>query len=211
MMILDREPDAEIHTAGSAQDAVELVRREGDNTDLLILDLSMPGVTGTELMEEIVRIQPMLKILSSRASSTSRASCAFCSLALRASCRSRSTPTCSRRHRLVLKGGVFIPSKLLAESSVRAFSIQAASLKTTNAEEPVHLTERQKDVLMLLAQGAPIKRICRDLNLSEGTVKTHVAAIYRASALEPHGSASRCARAGFDIDLKDFAAKRLKI
>ena len=41
------------------------------------------------------------------------------------------------------------------------------------------LTDRQKDVLMLLAKGAPIKRICLELNLSEGTVKTHVRHIYQ--------------------------------
>ena len=34
--------------------------------------------------------------------------------------------------------------------------------------------------LQLLARGAPIKVICRELTLSEGTVKTHVTAIYRA-------------------------------
>ena len=38
----------------------------------------------------------------------------------------------------------------------------------------MELTERQEQVLKLLARGAPIKIICRELGLSEGTVKTHV-------------------------------------
>ena len=42
------------------------------------------------------------------------------------------------------------------------------------------LTQRQSDVLRLLVQGKPNKLICRDLNLSEGTVKVHVSAILRA-------------------------------
>ena len=63
MMLIDRDPAAAVLTAETAEGAIDLVRREGDTADLLILDLSMPGVTGTELMEEIVRIQPMLKIL----------------------------------------------------------------------------------------------------------------------------------------------------
>ena len=42
------------------------------------------------------------------------------------------------------------------------------------------LTQRQSDVLRLLLQGKPNKLICRDLNLSEGTVKVHVSAILRA-------------------------------
>ena len=39
---------------------------------------------------------------------------------------------------------------------------------------------RQADVLRLLVQGKPNKLICRDLWLSEGTVKVHVSAILRA-------------------------------
>jgi DNA-binding NarL/FixJ family response regulator len=42
------------------------------------------------------------------------------------------------------------------------------------------LTQRQADVLHLLAQGKPNKLICRDLALSEGTVKVHVSAILKA-------------------------------
>ena len=63
LKLMDREPDAQVHTAGNVQDALTLIDREGETADLLILDLTMPGVTGTELMEEIVRRQPMLKIL----------------------------------------------------------------------------------------------------------------------------------------------------
>lgn len=62
LLLEDRDPEADVHTAATADAALELVDREGD-ADLLILDLSLPGVTGTELMEEIVRRQPMLKIL----------------------------------------------------------------------------------------------------------------------------------------------------
>ena len=46
--------------------------------------------------------------------------------------------------------------------------------------ESLGLTRRQSDVLRLLAQGKPNKLICRDLKLSEGTVKVHVSAILKA-------------------------------
>ena len=42
------------------------------------------------------------------------------------------------------------------------------------------LTGRQIDVMMLLSQGKPNKLIARDLGISEGTVKIHLAAIFRA-------------------------------
>jgi DNA-binding NarL/FixJ family response regulator len=47
-------------------------------------------------------------------------------------------------------------------------------------DEPVKLTERQRDVLRLLAAGMSNKQICRELDLGEGTIKVHIAAIFRA-------------------------------
>jgi DNA-binding NarL/FixJ family response regulator len=42
------------------------------------------------------------------------------------------------------------------------------------------LTPRQSDVMRLLARGWPNKRIARELGVSEGTVKVHLLAIFRA-------------------------------
>ena len=64
----------------------------------------------------------------------------------------------------------------------------------------VKLTERQEQVLHLLARGCPIKVICRELNLSEGTVKTHVTAIYRAFGASNRTEALLSARRqGYDV------------
>ena len=203
MMILDREPQAEIHTAGTAADAVELVRREGDNTDLLILDLSMPGVTGTELMEEIVRIQPMLKILVVSGLVDQQSIMRVLQLGAAGFVpKSLDTELLSSAIDFVLKGGVYIPSKLLTESQKDGFFTRTAARLKAPESAPPHLTDRQLDVLAQLAKGAPIKRICRELDLSEGTVKTHVAAIYRSFGASNRTEALIAARrAGFDIDL----------
>jgi DNA-binding NarL/FixJ family response regulator len=42
------------------------------------------------------------------------------------------------------------------------------------------LTARQRDVLKLLAEGSSTKEIARRLGLGEGTIKVHLAAIFRA-------------------------------
>jgi DNA-binding NarL/FixJ family response regulator len=42
------------------------------------------------------------------------------------------------------------------------------------------LTKRQAEVLRLLAQGQPTKQIARVLDLGIGTVKIHLAAVFRA-------------------------------
>lgn len=204
MMLADREPDAEVRTASSAEEALRLVEAEGDTADLLILDLSLPGVSGTELMEEIVRIQPMLKILVLSGLTDQESVMRVLQLGAAGFVpKSLDADMLADAIDFVLKGGVFIPSKLLAESQRAGFLTRTAEhLKRGDNEEPVHLTERQKDVLARLAQGAPIKRICRELNLSEGTVKTHVAAIYRAFGASNRTEALLAARrAGFDIDL----------
>ena len=180
LLLEDRDPEADVHTAATADAALELVDREGD-ADLLILDLSLPGVTGTELMEEIVRRQPMLKILVVSGLADQESIMRVLQLGAAGFVpKSLDTELLSSTIDFVLKGGVYIPSKLLTESQKDGFFTRTAARLKAPESAPPHLTDRQLDVLAQLAKGAPIKRICRELDLSEGTVKTHVAAIYRS-------------------------------
>ena len=63
MLLTSENPDSEVFTANSVDDARKLVHSHAPEADLLILDLSMPGVVGTSLLEEFVREEPSLKIL----------------------------------------------------------------------------------------------------------------------------------------------------
>ena len=202
LLLEDRDPEADVHTAATADAALELVDREGD-ADLLILDLSLPGVTGTELMEEIVRRQPMLKILVVSGLADQESIMRVLQLGAAGFVpNSLDTELLSSAIDFVLKGGVYIPSKLLTESQKDGFFTRTAARLKAPESAPPHLTDRQLDVLAQLAKGAPIKRICRELDLSEGTVKTHVAAIYRSFGASNRTEALIAARrAGFDIDL----------
>lgn len=202
LLLEDRDPEADVHTATTADAALELVDREGD-ADLLILDLSLPGVTGTELMEEIARRQPMLKILVVSGLADQESIMRVLQLGAAGFVpKSLDTELLSNAIDFVLKGGVYIPSKLLTESQKDGFFTRTAARLKAPESAPPHLTDRQLDVLAQLAKGAPIKRICRELDLSEGTVKTHVAAIYRSFGASNRTEALIAARrAGFDIDL----------
>lgn len=202
LLLEDRDPEADVHTAATADAALELVDREGD-ADLLLLDLSLPGVTGTELMEEIVRRQPMLKILVVSGLADQESIMRVLQLGAAGFVpKSLDTELLSSAIDFVLKGGVYIPSKLLTESQKDGFFTRTAARLKAPESAPPHLTDRQLDVLAQLAKGAPIKRICRELDLSEGTVKTHVAAIYRSFGASNRTEALIAARrAGFDIDL----------
>lgn len=202
LLLEDRDPEADVHTATTADAALELVDREGD-ADLLILDLSLPGVTGTELMGEIARRQPMLKILVVSGLADQKSIMRVLQLGAAGFVpKSLDTELLSSAIDFVLKGGVYIPSKLLTESQKDGFFTRTAARLKAPESAPPHLTDRQLDVLAQLAKGAPIKRICRELDLSEGTVKTHVAAIYRSFGASNRTEALIAARrAGFDIDL----------
>jgi DNA-binding NarL/FixJ family response regulator len=84
--------------------------------------------------------------------------------------------------RLVLAGGVYVPPMAVGVAAPERPAPQpAAPAMTLRRVDPaVHLTARQQAVLALMLKGRPNKLICRTLNLREGTVKTHIANIFRA-------------------------------
>ena len=68
------------------------------------------------------------------------------------------------------------PTSLLPNAS----PIRLRKLEVTQAE-PIHaITPRQRQVLYCLAEGKPTKIICEELRMSQGTVKVHIGAIFRA-------------------------------
>lgn len=74
--------------------------------------------------------------------------------------------------RLVLAGQVYLPPEVLRTGD-------AAAVAPARRGDAPALTRRQLEVLALLVQGMPNKLICRALAMAEGTLKTHVATIYR--------------------------------
>lgn len=75
---------------------------------------------------------------------------------------------------LVLAGGTYVPPELLAASEA------GATTGPRRVGDPEPLTPRQLDVLTLLAEGCPNKDIARRLDMADGTVRTHINAIFRA-------------------------------
>ena len=75
---------------------------------------------------------------------------------------------------LVFSGGVYIPAAGQEKAPQRPVS-----------PADLGLTERQMDVLTLIMQGKSNKAICRVLDLSDPTVKSHVSAILRLEGQQP--------------------------
>ena len=193
--------DNTVFTANNKDDALALAQEYGETADLMILDLSMPGVEGTSLMEAIVAAQPTLKILVMSGLSDQQSIIKVLQMGAAGFIpKSLDAELLTSAIRFVLAGGVYIPVKLLTQA--QKTGLLTAAPEKSSQEGTVRLTDRQKDVLALLAKGAPIKRICKELDLSEGTVKTHVTAIYRAFGASNRTEALIAARRhGYDVGL----------
>ncbi len=193
--------DNTVFTANNKDEALALAQEYGETADLMILDLSMPGVEGTSLMEAIVAAQPTLKILVMSGLSDQQSIIKVLQMGAAGFIpKSLDAELLTSAIRFVLAGGVYIPVKLLTQA--QKTGLLTATPEKSTQEGTVRLTDRQKDVLALLAKGAPIKRICKELDLSEGTVKTHVTAIYRAFGASNRTEALIAARRhGYDVGL----------
>jgi DNA-binding NarL/FixJ family response regulator len=79
--------------------------------------------------------------------------------------------------RLVMAGGIYIPPEALLKSAPK--SAPLPTNKVALQLESLGLTNRQLDVLRLLLKGLPNKRISRQIDLAEATVKIHIRGILR--------------------------------
>jgi DNA-binding NarL/FixJ family response regulator len=137
--------------------------------DLALVDLQMPGMDGVAGVVRIRAAAPMLPLVV--ASGQEDAQTIRAVLAAGAAGfvpKTSSSSVMVNALRLVLAGGVFVPPQMLSAAAPAARSADGG------------LTPRQLDVLRGLLKGLPNKLIARELGLTEGTVKIHIAAILRA-------------------------------
>jgi DNA-binding NarL/FixJ family response regulator len=171
----------------------------------MLLDLGLPGASGTSALETLVAKSPDLKILVLSGVQDQRSVMRVLQLGAAGFVpKSMASDNLVAAIRFVLSGGVYIPADLLDDATRGAQMLGLPERGRDMLGQPsssrIQLTERQEQVLQLLARGAPIKIICRELGLSEGTVKTHVTAIYRAFGASNRTEALLAARRhGYDV------------
>jgi DNA-binding NarL/FixJ family response regulator len=167
------DPSVELVQAQDASEAHAALSREPD-TDLIVLDLTLPGCDGFELLADLREEWPGMPVLV--LSATHDHATVEHALDLGAMGfipKTANTRVLLEALQLVLSGGVYVPTESGRPNG-------ALRPRPATRPEQLGLTLRQADVLKLLVQGKPNKLICRDLQLSEGTVKVHVSAILRA-------------------------------
>lgn len=164
--------------------------------DLVLADLYMPGMGGHEGIAEFRNQFPDTPLVIMTASeSRTDAHRAMASGALGYVLKSSPSQAMLDALNRVLAGNIYVPPIFEGDdhpedtSSLMPFSSQG-----------IHLTHRQLEVLKLLLQGKPNKIIARELDLSEGTVKIHVGAIFRALGVTNRTEAAVAARR-FDLNL----------
>ncbi len=150
--------------------------------DLALVDLHMPGAEGFSHVDALRRRHPALPVIVlSGSEEPALMRSALDRGALGFIPKAYSAEVMLSAVRLVLAGGVYVPPMLLSGLPL-ANTLDGDAPATPTTLENLHrvLTERQVEVLRLLSQGKPNKLIGRSLGISEGTVKIHLAAIFRA-------------------------------
>lgn len=177
--------------AGSLDEALERLG-EHQNIGVALFDLSMPGMRTPTNLRAVRECFPETRVGVISASSNRR----NILLALEAGVhgymlKSLSVTDLAAALQTIFDGGIYVPPCLADISSVPLETAEEGGQKPIEkielpaAPEPElpepgsPLTPRQQDVLDLLVQGKTNKEIALALGLGEGTVKIHMAAIFR--------------------------------
>jgi DNA-binding NarL/FixJ family response regulator len=177
---------AEVLHAETGADAFALIAGR-PNIDVVFLDLMLPDPGGLAVLEELGGRHPGLPIImlsSSEEPTDVRRALALGALGYVP--KSASSATLLAALRLVLAGEIYVPPFVVHDAREHEPSVAG----TAGAA----LTERQIEVLRLVANDQTNKQIAYQLAVSEKTVKAHVTAIFRALRVANRAEAVRTAR-----------------
>jgi DNA-binding NarL/FixJ family response regulator len=175
---LGESGEAQVLEAAGFEDAIRIADDNPD-IDLVVLDFHLPGVEGFAALNDLLERHPALPVVvMSGADDPAVMREAIDHGALGFIPKSSGSEVILNALRLVLSGGTYLPREIM--SSSKAATAAAHPTPRPGRLKDLGLTPRQTDVLELLVAGKPNKAICRELDLSEGTVKTHVQAIFKA-------------------------------
>lgn len=165
---------AKVTQASNAREAIEYVRKQHWN--LVILDISLPDKIGLEVLKEMKLVRPKVPVLIFTLHSEDE----FAVRAFRAGANGYLTKDSARDFlataiRKILAGEKYVSSSL-AE--------RLATDLRTDTSKPLHeqLSDREYEVLRMLAEGKAVGSIAAELNLSVNTIST-----YRTRILEKMG------------------------
>lgn len=172
-------PDAEILEAGSASEALE--RLAAGTIDIALVDVRMPDSDGLELLHEIKgrwSNLPVIMLTSFDHSHYVRR--ALAEGAAGYMLKDATPEDLEQAINVALSGGGNVLSPKVIQNLFESTEGGTPSAVPSSAARAAGaLTQRETDILALLAEGRSNRDISRALFLSEKTVKAHLAAIFR--------------------------------
>lgn len=177
-------PEVQILEAGTCAAGVCTVI-ENPDIDLVLLDLELPDGNGMEALAKVRESHAEIPVVvlsgltdqQSIRQALERGAMGYVP-------KTSTTEIMLKALQLVFSGGTYVPPEAIRGSPIveragqdqKDTKIDSGPTKST----ALGLTPRQTDILRLLIQGNSNKHICRKLELSEATVKSHMTAVLRA-------------------------------
>jgi DNA-binding NarL/FixJ family response regulator len=198
--------------AGSVEDAVGLIARE--RPDVVLLDVHMPGGGGVEVIARIAAQSLAPRFLALSVSDEPDDVIRV----IRAGARGYVTKTISADeladavHRVADGDAVFSPrlAGFVLDAFAGAPTVPAAQPGRATTAAPDadldHLTDRERDVLRLIARGYLYKEVAHRLGISAKTVEAHVSSVLRKLQLSNRHELSRWALEQRLVSLDDEQA-----
>ncbi len=172
---LHREPDLRVCAqAGNAAQAIAAL--EQHHPDLVLVDISLPGRSGLELIRDLRAVAPKLPVLALSMHDET----VFAERVLRAGGRGYVSKEAGgdvliRAIRRVLNGQIYV-SETVSTRLLNSLSGQPPTRTVSPIEQ---LTDRELQVFTLIGQARETKEIAGQLHMSAKTVEAHRAAIKR--------------------------------
>ncbi len=172
--LLEAEPDFRV--IGEAASGREALRAALETQpDVILMDIQMPGLDGVGATKEILKENPDAKVVML----TMYRQDAYVFEAVKAGARGYLLKDASADElidaiRRVYAGEVLLDAEL-AEQIIQDFRAKASEIPTASRAD---LTDREIQILRLLAQGATNQEIADDLGISEKTVRNRLSEIF---------------------------------
>ncbi|MCP8937231.1 response regulator transcription factor [Alsobacter sp. SYSU M60028] len=176
----------EVLEAGSLDEAVERLSAHPEVT-FALFDLAMPGMDSAASLRGVRDCFPKIKVAV--VSGSQRRGDILAALEAGAhgyvpkSLGVVELPNALRR---IMDGAIFVPPSLAELPAAE----KPAAEPGAGPACPEGLTPRQRDVLELLVRGLSNKEIARTLDIGEGTVKVHMAALFRGLGVSTRAAAA---------------------
>ncbi len=168
------QQEEDIEVIGQANDGhstVNLVREK--SPDIVVMDIGMPGLNGIEATRQIVRESPEIKVIGLSMHSSNR----YVREMFRAGAKGYLLKDCpfeelTQAVRIVFEGKTYV------SPSVGHLIVEDFISKPEEEDSAFYvLTQREREVLQLLAEGKTTKQAARSLHISPKTVEAHRARI----------------------------------